>query len=275
MFHWRHGSYCALRSYSVSARRDRIWDEVGFRASLSGPKELCQTFTIWTELPWRRWSGCLCSHCATLKSVQEDCCRRAYAVNVVYGKWHIVPHVRFSGYHCWSRALGWALAPMSKTERCPGKSTCGRGNGDWGSRAPYAGNDWHSKYHLPPGSSSACLCLDKLLSFHVFMYQTLVWPFKHHKLNRQKYHKNLKKKITALPKSVWYLPWGCVLQQCAFPIPFSDNKQQYFWGVFAFWSPLRSNAIVHWQKRCEVQNKVMKLIWFPPPNPSIYMPLLY
>lgn len=120
-----------------------------------------------------------------------------------------------------------------------------------------------------------CMHSDKLLSFRVSMRQSLDWPFKHHKLNRQKYHTSLKKKITALPKSVWYLLWVCVLQQCTFPIPVSDNEQQYFWGVFAFWSPLWSNAIVHWQKRCEVQNKVMKLIWFPPPNPSIYMPLLY
>lgn len=100
----------------------------------------------------------------------------------------------------------------------------------------------------------------------MFTYWTLGWPFHHHKINSKKCHARLKKKITALPKSVWCLPWVHVLQQCTFPIPVSDNEQQYFWGVFAFWSLLWSNAIVHWQKRCEVQNKVMNLIWFPPPT---------
>lgn len=120
-----------------------------------------------------------------------------------------------------------------------------------------------------------CICLVELLDYRVSMYQTLDWTFKCRRLNTKKYLTSLKKKITTFPKNVWCLPWVRVLQPCTFPVPVSDNEQQNFWGVFAFWSPLWSNAIVHWQKRCEVQNKVMKLIWFPSPNPSIYMPLLY
>lgn len=58
-----------------------------------------------------------------------------------------------------------------------------------------------------------CIRGDKLLSVHVSMYQTLDRPFKHHELKRQKYHTSVKKKITALPKSAWYLPWVCVLQR--------------------------------------------------------------
>lgn len=239
-------------------------------------KELHQTLIVWMEVTEGSQFSYLCGHRVPSELVKEDAPGGCWTGLGCYCFMRQVAHTPLcSSLRLHLLKQRTQLSCCFQAERCPEKSAYGKDNCDWRAlelcRSDLSGT-WSIIISLTALWVSTCLHLNKLLSFcHVSVHWNLDWPCKHQKLNRQ----SSKKKITALPKCVWYLPWVCVLQQCTFPIPVSDNEQQHFWGVFAFWSPLWSNAIVHWQKRCEVQNKVMKLIWFPTPNPSIYMPLLY
>lgn len=224
---------------SVTARQGVIWDEVGFRASPSGLKELCQTFTAWTEETWGSWLSCLCGHCAPSELVQEDCCGRVlnwsrllmfYRANGIRSLVLLPQVIAAEAEH--SAELLFSCPKLKGIQKKVLVEEVMATEAVELCRQDMSGTQ--SIIPLLALWVPTCICLDKLLSFCVSVYRTPDWPFKHHKINRQKYHTSLKKKITALPKSVWYLPWVCVLQQHTFPIPVSDNEQQYFWGVFAF-----------------------------------------
>lgn len=77
MFYWGHCHFLyqevLFSLLSTTARQGVIWDEMGVWTSLSGLKELRQTFVVWTEVTEGSQLSCFCGHCVPSELVKEDC----------------------------------------------------------------------------------------------------------------------------------------------------------------------------------------------------------